>query len=87
MSKEWFRQRANYIYGNLKTYPLPETPVEPEPEYPEPDDALVGIGHIGTDTNIDATAGSNSQRYDLLGRRIISQSNGITIVDGRKVLQ
>lgn len=87
MSKEWFRQRANYIYGNLKTYPLPETPVEPEPEYPEPDDALVGIGHIGTDTDIDATAGSNSQRYDLLGRRIISQSNGITIVDGRKVMQ
>lgn len=92
-AKRWLEQRAQYVLAHATAWPLPDSPVEPAPVYPDPDgpvhSTLTGIAVI---TNDDAAVsprggspvgtGPSTGRYDFHGRPT-TQGTGITI--GRRV--
>ena len=90
-AKAWLQKRADSVFKKLKTYPLPDAPVEPDPVYPDPDldvavqgalaDILLGIDSVIADHGADTPA------YDLHGRRITSRSTGVTLSPQRKSIK
>lgn len=90
-AKVWLQKRADSVFKKLKTYPLPDAPVEPDPVYPDPDldvavqgalaDILLGIDSVIADHGADTPA------YDLHGRRITSRSTGVTLSRQRKSIK
>lgn len=95
-AQAWLQKRAEYVLGRIKSYPLPEVPVEPEPTY-EPysgqifgslgDGGVVGIHSAIADNQSPNGQSSNSQSYDLQGRRVTTNSQGISVTNARKTVK
>lgn len=89
-AQAWLKKRAEYVLSHIKTtYPLPEQPVEPEPTYEAYNGQIfgslgqggvVGIEHQFTDNDTETI-------YDLQGRRVTSNSQGISVTHTRKTVK
>lgn len=88
----WLEARAKSIFSKLTPYTLPVDPVDPDPVYGDPEspaviDSSLTTGSVGIDAIIadDATTtATDGKTYDLLGRRVVSGSQGILVRDGKK---
>ena len=88
-AQSWLKKRADYVLKNIKSYPLPEQPVEPEPTYEAYEGQIfgslgtggvVGIEHQLADSDTETT-------YDLQGRRAASNTQGVSVTRSRKSLK
>lgn len=79
-AKEWFRKRANYVYGTLDPYDIEEE---------EQTEAVIPC-IIDTEDDISLVSASNegvAAVYNLAGQRMRKMQRGINIVGGKKVLR
>ena len=88
-AQSWLKKRADYVLKSIKSYPLPETPVEPEPTYETYSGQIFGSLGTGSVVGIDALATSQPQdlstsTYDLQGRRVTKNTTGVTVTATRK---
>lgn len=91
-AKQWLQTRAKSVLSKIKSYPLPEDPVEPTPVYDDPTGpiqgklagTIVGIDHQLADT--DQTNAPADRTYDLHGRRTSAQTT-IVVTKGQKQIR
>lgn len=87
-AKSWFEKHAADVLKRAKTYPLPVDPVEPDPVYEDPTEPMrgslvggvVGIDHLLAGSDTEAT-------YDLQGRRVTANSQGVSVTRTRKMVK
>lgn len=87
-AKQWLRERAEYVFSHLKSYPLPEEPVEPAPVYDDPTSPVEGelaAMLLGIESVVQDGTAAAGGRYDLLGRRAAGNYRGISVEHNRKV--
>lgn len=88
-AKSWLKARGESVLSKLKTYPLPEPPVEPEPTYEPYSGQIFGSlgtgGVVGIDQQL--TDSNSETTYDLQGRRVTANTQGISVTHARKTVK